>query len=140
MIKWWRAWWQQRQALAAWAELEPPPADAPPAQAIEPPVVRPSLPAPFSQAWMHNLSPEDLSVLTNQVMWARDTITWMMNQVGMHRWDQHDCPVYCQPPTIDYLLAQCNIADLRLLVSVFAKDSVHMGVPADDFEGIIDDE
>jgi len=98
----------------------------------------PTLPAPPRPLTSYDLEPEQINALTNQVMWARDTILWLLHQTASHRWDGHDCPVYCVPPIMDMFLSQCTVADLRLLVATFTKDSVHIG-PLYDFEDADDE-
>lgn len=98
----------------------------------------PSLPVP-PRPWVGDLEPEHVSALANQVMWARDAIMFLLHQTASHRWDGHDCPVYCVPATLDAFLAQCTAADLRILVATFTKDSVHIGPFAQDFEDADDE-
>lgn len=104
-------------------------------------VSRPTLPTPPRPITWFDLEPEHVNALTNQVMWARDTIMWLLHQTAAHRWDGHDCPVYCIPPTMDMFLSQCTAADLRLLVATFTKDSVHIGhlEGFEDFEDVDDE-
>ena len=93
---------------------------------------------PSPTGWTDRLTVEQIAALANQVMWTRDVIRWMLHQVAAHRWDGHDCPVYCIPPTMEHYLMQCTADDLRLILATVIKDSVHMGSDS-DFEGIEDE-
>lgn len=82
---------------------------------------------PSPTGWTDRLTVEQISLLADQVMWTRDTIRWMLHQVAAHRWDGHDCPVYCVPQILEDYLHRCTADDLRLIMVTLVKDSVHMG-------------
>lgn len=107
------------------------------------PVVMPHQPSygltmpipPRPGVWVEQLDFEQVELLAGRAMWARETILWMLHRTAEHRWDGHECPVYCIPDSLDQFLAHCTEADLRLLMATVIKDSVHMGSDP-DFEDL----
>ncbi len=60
--------------------------------------------------------------MTNNVMWCRENLDAMLNYVGEHRADGHDCPPFCLPRGIAAFLNRLNKNDVIMLLLVLMKD------------------
>jgi len=60
--------------------------------------------------------------MTNNVMWCRENLDAILEYVGEHRADGHDCPPFCLPPGIVVFLNKLDKGHLIMLLVVLMKD------------------
>jgi hypothetical protein len=67
---------------------------------------------------------EQYDNMFQNVVWAREELSKLLDALAMHQEDGHDCPVYCLPPEIAHFLMQLPPSGVLVLLQVALKDSV----------------
>lgn len=67
---------------------------------------------------------EQYDNMFQNVVWAREQLSNLLDAIAAHQEDGHDCPVYCLPPDIAHFLIQLPDSAVLVLLQVALKDSV----------------
>ena len=70
------------------------------------------------------LSLQEMDNLFDNVAWARENISNMLDAIAEHEEEDHDCPVYCIPGSMAEFLHKLPPEAVLLLLQVALKDAV----------------
>jgi len=70
------------------------------------------------------LSFQQLGNLFQNVTWAREQISNMLDAIACHQDNDHDCPIYCIPTDMSHFLLGLPPEAVLILLQVALKDSV----------------